>query len=158
MKKSLKSVNRVKEKAVAGFKGKRLKKSLSVKNIAVIAAVIVLVAAAAVLAATGKKAAMIILGVDTHACNCVKKRCVNMEKEVKAFLSESGLEGRAGLKVFDRAKNNATDKVIQKYDMGLIPYLVLVDASDAVVYRANAFEFNRDALKGAIESLTGGKK
>jgi hypothetical protein len=104
------------------------------------------------------KPAKLVLAVDSSACSCVKNRCVNMESEIKNFIKENTLSNKVDLKVFDNSKNDGTKAVMDKYQMGLYPYIVLVDKSDQVRYRASASDFNKEKMLEEIKLIASEKE
>ncbi|HRQ44954.1 MAG TPA: hypothetical protein PLB12_11470 [Candidatus Goldiibacteriota bacterium] len=103
------------------------------------------------------KPAKLVLAVDSSACSCVKNRCVNMESEVKDFIAQNSLSDTAELKVYDNFKNTSTKAVMDKYQMGLYPYIVLVDKNDRVRYRASASDFNKEKMMEEIKLIAAEK-
>lgn len=103
------------------------------------------------------KPAKLVLAVDSSACNCVKNRCVNMENEVKDFIAQNSLSETTDLKVYDNFKNSGTKAVMDKYQMGLYPYIVLVDKNDQVRYRASAADFNKEKMMEEIKLIAAEK-
>lgn len=73
-----------------------------------------------------------------------------MQKEVKEFLSEKGYSS-IEMKTYDISSGEEAKKAMDKYQMPTVPYLVLVNGGEDIKYKANAFEFNKDALEGAIK-------
>ena len=103
------------------------------------------------------KPVKLVLAVDSSACSCVKNRCINMESEIKNFIKENILSNEVDLKVFDNSKNDGTKAVMDKYQMGLYPYIVLVDKSGQVRYRASAADFNKEKMMEEIKLITAEK-
>jgi len=80
-----------------------------------------------------------------------------MESEVKDFIAQNSLSDTAELKVYDNFKNTSTKAVMDKYQMGLYPYIVLVDKNDRVRYRASASDFNKEKMMEEIKLIAAEK-
>ena len=102
---------------------------------------------------SGNKNGKIILTINSGACHCVKSRCFNMQKEVKDFISEKGYGPSIELKTYDMISGDEAAKIIEKYQMGMPPYIILLNNNDEIKYKANAFEYNKDALNEAVKAL-----
>ncbi|HRU39475.1 MAG TPA: hypothetical protein P5511_06320 [Candidatus Goldiibacteriota bacterium] len=122
-------------------------------SIALIAGFVLLSAAGLLAVSSAKKDGRIILAINSGACHCVKNRCLNMQKDVKELLSEKGFSSRVAMRTIDTVKGAAAAKEMEKYSIPTVPYLILVNAGGEVKYKANAFEFNRDALSESIKTV-----
>jgi len=80
-----------------------------------------------------------------------------MESEVKDFIAQNSLSDAAELKVYDNFKNASTKAVMDKYQMGFYPYIVLVDETDQVRYRAGAYDFNKGKMLEEIKLIAAEK-
>ena len=134
-------------------KGKNRKKT-TIRPVILITAIFIfcllLAVTACFLFISGNKDGKIILAINSKACHCVKSKCLNMQKEVKEFLSEKGYSS-IEMKTYDISSGEEAKKAMDKYQMPTVPYLVLVNGGEDIKYKANAFEFNKDALEGAIK-------
>jgi len=106
-------------------------------------------------------AAGIVLAVNSGACNCTKNKCVNMEKLVRDFISEKNLGDKVRITVVDLQKGEDAQKVMDKYQMGLIPYMVIINKEETVVYRAGISDVNWDTVLESLKKIldeSGGAK
>ncbi len=116
----------------------------------IIAAILIgvlIFSAVSVLSGADKEVIMIT---DSKACKCVKVRCISMEEQVREQLSKS----KAGAKftLIELKDEKRSKPLMDKYTMGMVPCLVVVDKNDSVVYSAGAFNFNTEEFSAVLKN------
>lgn len=115
------------------------------------AALVLVIFSAGFLFSAGKKE--VIMVTDSKACRCVKVKCVSMEAQVKEQLSKNRGKGR--LKLLELKDEKNSKPVMDKYSMGMVPCLVVLDKDKNVVYSASGFNFNPDEFSAALTKKGG---
>ncbi len=99
----------------------------------------------------------IIMIIDSKACGCVKKRCISLKEQISQFLKEN-LKNRMRFKVIEYRNKPLSEKIMNKYGMGMIPAVVIINKKGEAIYNSNFYNFNIEEFKNKIYELKGIKQ
>lgn len=99
----------------------------------------------------------IIMITDSRACHCVKNRCVSLKTQISDLL-KSNFNNSVRFKVIEYRDKNRSEKIMNKYNMGMIPAVVIVNKNGNAIYNGSFYSFNIEEFKNKIYELKGQKQ
>lgn len=99
----------------------------------------------------------IIMITDSRACHCVKQRCINLKNQISDMI-RLNFNNSVRFKVIEYWNKPYSEKIMNKYSMGMIPAVVIVNKNGEAIYNSNFYNFNIEEFKNRIYELKGQKK
>lgn len=99
----------------------------------------------------------IIMITDSRACHCVKNRCISLKTQISDLL-KSNFNNSVRFKVIEYRDKNRSEKIMNKYNMGMIPAVVIVNKNGEAIYNGSFYTFNIEEFKNKIYELKGRKQ
>jgi|DewCreStandDraft_4_1066084.scaffolds.fasta_scaffold06457_14 hypothetical protein len=99
----------------------------------------------------------IIMITDSRACHCVKNRCVSLKNQISDML-RLNFNNSVRFKVIEYWNKKRSEKIMNKYGMGMIPAVVIVNKNGEAIYNSSFYNFNIEEFKNKIYELKGQKK
>lgn len=96
----------------------------------------------------------IIMITDSRACHCVKNRCISLKSQISDLL-KSNFNNSVRFKVIEYRDKNRSEKIMNKYNMGMIPAVVIVNKNGEAIYNGSFYTFNIEEFKNKIYELKG---
>ncbi len=137
----------------SGIKGLLTEKISKKKYIAPILAGLIIILAVFALNPAGNKCSVIMV-VDNKACRCVKKRCAALDTQATE-LAESKFKNKVEITKL-QYRDKSTKSVMDKYNMGMVPSVVLLDSEGEVKGSWHYYNFSIEKFEGAIKSVING--
>ncbi len=96
----------------------------------------------------------IIMVTDSKACYCVKNRCFSLKNQISDLLKNK-FNNSVKFKVIEYRDNSRSEKIMNKYNMGMIPAVVIVNKKGEPIYNSNFYSFNIDDFTNKLYELKG---
>lgn len=99
----------------------------------------------------------IIMITDSRACHCVKQRCISLKSQISDMLMLN-FNNSVRFKVIEYWNKKRSEKIMNKYGMGMIPAVVIVNKNGEAIYNSSFYNFNIEEFKNKIYELKGEKR
>lgn len=96
----------------------------------------------------------IIMITDSHACHCIKKRCFSLKNQISDLLKQK-FNNNIRFKVIEYRDKKRAEKIMNKYNMGMVPAVVIVDKKGNAVYNGSFFDFKAEEFTKKLFELKG---
>lgn len=96
----------------------------------------------------------VIMITDSRACHCVKNRCISLKSQISDILRKNFNNG-VRFKVIEYRDKARSERIMNKYNMGMIPAVVIVNKKGEAIYNSNFYNFNIEEFKNKIYELKG---
>lgn len=96
----------------------------------------------------------IIMITDSRACHCVKQRCISFRGKISEIL-QTKFNNSVRFKVIEYSNKPRSEQIMNKYNMGLIPSIVIINKHDQAIYNSSFYNFNKEEFINKIYELKG---
>jgi len=94
----------------------------------------------------------IIMITDSKACHCVKNRCFSLKNQISDLLKQK-FNNNIKFKVIEYMDKPRSEKIMKKYNMGMVPAVVIINKKGEVIYNGNFYSFNIDDFINKLYEL-----
>ncbi len=96
----------------------------------------------------------VIMITDSRACYCVKNRCISLKNQISDMI-RINFNNSVKFKIIEYWNKKRSEKIMNKYGMGMIPAVVIVNKKGEAIYNSNFYNFNIEEFKNKIYELKG---
>ncbi len=96
----------------------------------------------------------VIMITDSRTCQCTKKKCAVLKNQI-ADMIRINFNNSVRFKVIEYWNKSRSERIMNKYNMGMIPSVVIVNKKGKSIYNANAYNFDIEQFKNKIYELKG---
>jgi hypothetical protein len=94
----------------------------------------------------------VIMITDSQACHCVKNRCISLKNQISDVL-KINFNNSVRFKVIEYRNKKRSEKIMNKYNMGMIPAVVIINKKGEAIYNSNFYNFSIEEFKNKIYEL-----
>lgn len=94
----------------------------------------------------------VIMITDSQACHCVKNRCDYLKNQISDVL-KINFNNSIRFKVIEYRNKKRSEKIMNKYNMGMIPAVVIINKKGEAIYNSNFYNFSIEEFKNKIYEL-----